>query len=126
MKCPSCASQVPDGPAECPACGVVFAKLKSIEERRRKEAADALAALEKGPEPAPVPPWLGKAIAAVLVLMWLAGMGGYWVYYLMHRSAAPAPVPAQAPEFGPPGAASPSDDGEMVRDPRTGEMVPAR
>ncbi len=130
MKCPSCASQVPDGLDDCPACGVVFAKLKSIEDRRKKEAAEALAALDKGPEPPAFPHWLGKAIAAGLALLWLGLMGGYWIYYLTHRnggagpSSAPAISPAP-PEFAPPPASQPDENGE-VRDPKTGEMRPAR
>jgi hypothetical protein len=68
MKCPHCGVLGPAGAAECPACGVIFAKFKKK--------------LETGLVPASVPsvfnPWKGRAIAAALVALEVVGFGLYY------------------------------------------------
>lgn len=66
MKCPNCGVEAPAGAAECPACGVIFAKFKKK--------------LENLPAPSPVPynPWLGRGLAAAIVLIWMLAFGWYY------------------------------------------------
>ncbi len=47
MKCPKCGAANPEGAAECVSCGVIFAKLKAIQEREKAQAKAALENLEK-------------------------------------------------------------------------------
>lgn len=66
MKCPNCGAQAPDGALECAACGVIFAKLlKKIEE------------LEVAPS-APFNPWIGRGLAAALVILWMLAFAVYY------------------------------------------------
>lgn len=114
VKCPKCSAQAPAGAAECPSCGVIFAKLskKKSHEREadKKAAADFMALADAGERSAAVHPWLGKGIAAGLVVLWLGVMG----YYLVKAARTPA-----RPE---PGAGAPAPGSVLVRDPATGEL----
>ena len=66
MKCPNCGTQ--SGEVECPSCGLVFAKI--------------LKALE--PKPTPPPNlWLGRMIAAVVIVSWMSALA---LYFLLHRT----------------------------------------
>ena len=67
MKCPSCGSQAPDAAAECPSCGVVFAKLKAIKEREKKSVETA----ELKPSAPPLDPAKLRAYALAFVIGWL-------------------------------------------------------
>jgi hypothetical protein len=69
MKCPSCKAEAADGAAECPSCGVIFAKFEQRRRREREEAARALAQLDAAPAPT-VHPHLGRAIAGVVLTAW--------------------------------------------------------
>ena len=67
MKCPACAAACGDGAAECPACGLIFAKWRE----------QLLKALEP-PTPARARnPWVGRAIAAVIAAAWTLGLALY-------------------------------------------------
>ena len=66
MKCPNCGVLCPAGAAECPACGVIFAKFK------KKLESDS------APVPSTFKPWKGRAIAAALVALWFVGFALYY------------------------------------------------
>jgi hypothetical protein len=115
MKCPACAAAAPDGAAECPSCGVIFAKL---EERKRREREDAKAALAQldAPPAADVNPYLGRTIAGALLVLW-GLVFGYVVLKQLNRprersgsfpAAASAPAAPLAP-FVPSSAARGAD-----------------
>lgn len=73
MKCPLCSSPAPEGAAECPSCGVIFAKLRARAEREKKAAVLI-------PEPAPVPlanPWHVRLAALGVVALWMLVLGLY-------------------------------------------------
>jgi hypothetical protein len=62
MKCPGCGAQA--GDVECAACGLVFAKMLKVLE----------------PKPTPPPNlWLGRMIAAVVVVAWLSGLAAFYL-----------------------------------------------
>ncbi len=109
MECPSCGKTAPAGAAECPACGVVFAKWekreKDRDEERKREEAAALAALES-PAAAPADPWVGRGIAAAIAAAWMIAFG----LYFRHRYAR-----------RPPAFTSPTGEFVEFRDPKTGE-----
>lgn len=114
MNCPSCAKPVADGATDCPACGIVFAKWEQRRAREleaaREEKSRALAALEAGAAAAPaVDPRMGRAIAAVIVTVWMAAVGLYLRSLATTRRKPPMGVPTG--EFA------------EMRDPKTGEIV---
>jgi uncharacterized membrane protein YvbJ len=98
VRCPNCAAESPDGAAECPKCGLLFAKLKAQREREKREAAEFLASAEK-PLPKPPDPWKGRLIAAGLVLLWFVLLFFYFVNDLNRRAEKTMPpgtvVPAR-------------------------------
>jgi hypothetical protein len=76
VKCPNCSTAAPEGSAECPGCGVIFAKLAEREARQKAEAA-AQAALLDAPAPSRPPAWDRNRLrvaAVAIVAVWLAGM----------------------------------------------------
>jgi hypothetical protein len=79
MKCPNCGVEAPAGAADCAACGVIFAKFKKK--------------LESLPVPVPSKhnPWIGRAAAAAIVLLWMAALG---LYYRRAVSEMPVRNPA--------------------------------
>jgi hypothetical protein len=82
MKCPSCGAASADGAAECPACGLIFAKWRE----------KSLKALELPPPSPPAPDrWIGRAIAAVIVILWLGGFGYYVYRHTLKRTTAAQP-----------------------------------
>jgi hypothetical protein len=82
MKCPNCGAQAADGASECPQCGLVFAKWKVLEERKKRDEAAALTELETAGT-REFNPWIGRAIAGALVAVWMLGIG---LYYRHHRA----------------------------------------
>jgi hypothetical protein len=108
MKCPSCACAADDDAAECPGCGLIFAKWR---ERQAKEKAAALAALAALEAPAPAlllaNPWIVRGVAAAVVGVWISVLGVYVFHHTRKR-----------------GASIGDDTGTSVkfRDPRTGAM----
>lgn len=75
MKCPNCGVDVPAGAADCPACGVIFAKFKK-----------KLESLPSTP-PSRFKPWMGRALAVFIVLAWMLGFALYY-----HRVYSELPV----------------------------------
>ena len=73
MKCPSCAAQSKDAAAECPACGLVFARA----EKEKRETAAAIAALESPPAPPPDNRWPVRVAAACVAAAWVLGLALY-------------------------------------------------
>ena len=75
MRCPNCGAEAQASAADCSACGVIFSKFKKK--------------LESLPEPSPAPynPWLGRGIAAAIVLAWSIALGLYY-----RRAVADMPV----------------------------------
>lgn len=106
MKCPSCAAPAEEGAVECPKCGILFAKFAAVEERRKREAAAALAALEAPPVPA-YNPWLGRGIAVGLVALWVLAFG---LYFRFHRAHFKKPLGEKTGEYA------------EMRDPVTGNL----
>jgi hypothetical protein len=99
MKCPSCAARADDGAAECPACGLVFAKWRARAEKEKKEAALALAALES-PTPPPPDLWVVRTVAAAVVAAWVLGLGLY-VHFHPAKPHAPAQQSLRGNKTGP-------------------------
>ncbi len=67
MKCPNCGATCPAGTAECAACGIIFPTFKKKLE------------LETAPTPSKaLNPWIGRAVAAVLVAIWFVSFGIYY------------------------------------------------
>jgi hypothetical protein len=100
VKCPHCLAEAPDEAAECPRCGLLFAKLKAQREREKREAAEFLALAEKPAPPAkPSDPWKGRLIAAGVVLLWFVALFFYFVNDLNRRAEKTLPpgtvVPAR-------------------------------
>jgi hypothetical protein len=79
VKCPNCAAEAGDDAAECPACGLVFAKWRERQEKEKREAAEALRLLDEGPKPPPTL-WVRRAAAFGAVLIWLS-----WFVYYVYR-----------------------------------------
>lgn len=87
MKCPHCLAQAPETAAECPKCGLLFAKLKAQREREKREAAEFLASAENPPPPPkPSDPWKGRLIAAGVVMLWFVLLFFYFVSDLNRRA----------------------------------------
>jgi hypothetical protein len=107
MKCPSCSANADDGAAECPSCGLVFAKWRAREEKGKREAAEALARMAAPSNEPPLNPWAVRGVAAAFVLAWILTLG----YYVGHHPAK------RRPALG-------ADTGQfvMMRDPKTGDM----
>jgi hypothetical protein len=85
MKCPNCSVEAPAGAAECASCGLVFAKLrKKIEEL-------------EAPRPAAYNPWIGRAIAAAVVALWILGFGLYYRRAVAKARASRPPAARPAP-----------------------------
>lgn len=120
----------PEGAAECVSCGVIFAKLKAIQERERAQAEDAIAqSAVTGAKGGPIAPsgpvfdlkgqdnsgnisdpLLGRKIGAAIAIAWILGFA---IYYRHAVSAARAralktPVKERATV--------------LLRDPVTGEL----
>ena len=87
MKCPSCAAPSGEDAAECPSCGLVFAKWRERKEKEKREAEEALKALDLPPEPkAGANPWIGRIAASVIVAWWMLGLAIYYVQRLRQVS----------------------------------------
>jgi uncharacterized membrane protein YvbJ len=91
VKCSNCAAEASEGAAECPKCGVLFAKLKAQKEREKREAAEFLAAAEKPAPSAPPDPWKGRLAAAAVVLIWFVILFAYIVMDLNRRAEKSMP-----------------------------------
>ena len=107
MKCPSCGAAAPDGAAECPACGLIFAKWRERDEKEKREALAALEGRLTAPKLAPANLWVGRGIAGAVVLAWLLALS---YYIVRHERPKKAPIGEDTGTF------------VQVRDPRTGEM----
>lgn len=104
MKCPSCAVEVGADAVECPACGVIFSKWR---EARKKEVAEAAAALEK-PSPSVDPDAHKKALTAAIAVAvgWMIFLAVYYQRSLSRikrtlpapQRHLPAPLPALTAE----------------------------
>ena len=105
MKCPSCAAPCGEEAAECPACGLIFAKWR---DRQEKERLAAVEALEGAAKPkAAANPWVGRSVAGVVVLAWMLGL----CFYAARRARVKrAPLGVETGTF------------VEVRDPKTGAM----
>jgi len=79
MKCPNCGVEAPAGATDCAGCGIIFAKFKKK--------------LESLPPPSPVrfKPWVGRWIAAAIVVIWTVAFG---LYYRRLVSRMPPRAPA--------------------------------
>ena len=80
--CPLCAHPSAEGGAECPACGVIFAKLRARAERQKTASVQPL-------DPTPPPalnPWHVRLAAAAVVVCWMLGLG---LYYRIELSRSP-------------------------------------
>jgi hypothetical protein len=79
MKCPNCAAQSGTDAADCPSCGLVFAKWRERKEKERREAAAALEAIDAPKAPEPVKPANDRrVIAALLVAGWILWLTVYY------------------------------------------------
>ncbi len=86
MKCPNCSAAAPENAAECPSCGVIFAKLLA---RREKEKAAAAAALLDAPSSAPpADPRRTRLIAITIVVFWVMGLAVF-VQITVNRGKTP-------------------------------------
>lgn len=111
VKCPNCAAAAPEGGLECPACGVIFAKLAELRQREKAEA-KAHAALLDAPAPARAPdPRNYRRLAIAIVLAWMAGLAAF-VHVSARRFADTKEAPSDA--VRPPTV--------IMRDPVTGEL----
>jgi len=106
MKCPSCAAAAADGAAECPACGVIFAKFEERRRREREAAAAALAQASAPPAPL-VDPQLGRTVAVVLAAGWVLAFG-YFIFkdYRRRQALREARLSAAQAQFAAPVAVS--------------------
>lgn len=74
MACPLCSFVAPEGAAECPSCGAIFAKLRARAEHEKGAPAQL-------PEPEAPPRfniWHIRIAAAALVVCWMLGLGLYY------------------------------------------------
>ena len=98
VKCPNCAAASPEGAAECPKCGLLFAKVKAQREREKREAAEFLAQAEK-PLPVPPDPWKHRLVAAGVVMLWFVLLFAYFIRDINRRAEKNLPpgtvVPAR-------------------------------
>ncbi|HBL16574.1 MAG: hypothetical protein A2X36_14345 [Elusimicrobia bacterium GWA2_69_24] len=78
MICPNCSAAGPDGSAECPACGVIFAKWKAKAEK-------------SAPVPAPAPASAGSGLGGTLCLLAALGVFVYGGYRIYERRVSPPP-----------------------------------
>jgi hypothetical protein len=79
MKCPNCSVEAPAGAADCAACGVIFAKFKKKLENLSAPSAPMIR------------PWLGRWVAAAIVVTWMVALGLYY-----HRALSRPPVRVSA------------------------------
>ncbi|MBI3565661.1 MAG: zinc ribbon domain-containing protein [Elusimicrobia bacterium] len=114
MDCPKCAAAVPDKAVECPACGVIFEKLRKAEERRRKSRGGEPSAPSVPGEPALTPapalavdPKTARLVAVAIVLLWIAAFAWYMSRHPAGRRRS--------------GAVSPGTTVQL-RDPDTGDL----
>lgn len=73
-RCPLCSTAAPEGAAECPSCGAIFAKLRARAEREKNAAL-------RLPEPTPAPsvgPWQVRLAALAVVALWMLALGLYY------------------------------------------------
>jgi hypothetical protein len=75
MKCPICAAPCGEDAAECPSCGLVFAKWRERRDKEKREAAEALKLLDPNP-------WIGRLAGAVIVVWWMLGLAIYYIHRL--------------------------------------------
>ena len=106
MKCPSCSALSGDDAAECPACGLIFAKWRERRETERLAAFAALESLVALPKAAREP-WVARCVAGAVVLAWL---GALVLYAARHARKGREPLGADTGAF------------VEMRDPRTGDM----
>lgn len=66
VKCPNCAAAVLPGADDCASCGIIIAKFK-----KKLESLPA-------PVPSKVNPWIGRAVAAAIVIVWTVAFGLYY------------------------------------------------
>lgn len=84
--CPLCSSAAPEGAAECPSCGVIFAKLRARAEREKSAAA-------KAPETtAARNPWRVRIAALSVVACWMLCLGIYYHIELSRRPRHVKPI----------------------------------
>lgn len=111
MVCPKCGAKVPEGAAECPSCGVIFAKLRALAEREKREAAAAVEVADAAPVPTPVvDPWLGRKIAAGITVAWLVGFGLYYRHAVIEARKRALKTDIRARQT------------VLMRDPATGDL----
>lgn len=91
MNCPLCSAATQNGAAECPSCGVIFAKLHARAEREKSLASEAL---EPSRRPA-VNAWHVRIAALSLVASWMIGLG---LYYRIELSRRPRHIKSMALE----------------------------
>jgi hypothetical protein len=101
MICPSCAARSKDDAAECPACGLVFAKWRERREKEKREGLEALKAMESRPSPPRSNPWLVRGAAAVVVAAWVLGLSLYYVRFRLARPRAGAQQSLRGNKIGP-------------------------
>lgn len=93
MKCPHCSAVVPTGAEECPACGLIFAKLLKKRQRETEiPPLDAAAPVEPFANAAPKPAaWdaktRGRVLAVVIVIAWIGLLAAYTRHSMMKRRA---------------------------------------
>ncbi|MDP3543257.1 MAG: hypothetical protein Q8T11_12385 [Elusimicrobiota bacterium] len=81
MKCPICGVDAPAGAVDCAACGIIFAKFKKKLESLPVTPASRFQ------------PWMGRALAVVIVLAWMAGFGLYYRAVLSEMPARKTAAP---------------------------------
>lgn len=86
--CPLCAHPAGEDAAECPTCGVIFAKLRARAERERKAAA---LVLEATPAPSRNP-WRVRLAALSVVAFWMLGLALYYRVELSRRPPRSKPL----------------------------------
>jgi hypothetical protein len=104
MKCPSGSARASDDAAECPACGLIFAKWRERQEKEKLAAAEALAAMDVPPKP--VDSARARIIAGSVVLAWLLVFG---LYVFRHTRRRREPL------------GTPTGNFVEMRDPQSGE-----
>lgn len=109
MKCPSCSAAANDEAAECPSCGLIFAKWRDRQAKEKKVAVEALETLETAPA-GPLVAMDQKKLriaAGAVVGLWIGALA---LYYAFHMPKGHAPKGEPTGEYA------------EMRDPKTGEM----
>ncbi len=83
MNCPLCSYAAPKEAAECPSCGVIFAKLRARAEREKSVVTQARN------------PWHVRVAALSMVACWMLGLG---IYYHIELSRRPQRIKSSALE----------------------------